>query len=380
MRSAPYGLVAALIFVRFADEWATFLPAGSLEPMRRDLGLTYAQVAAILVALPAGGFLGSFFLVAADYVSRRLLASLGALAYGLAMIAFGCSHTLTGLLVASFVWGAASDAFIHGCEVALVDLAEDQLPKALARMHGWAAVGDLLGPLTVAAAAMLGLSWRAGFIGLGLLMFGYAAWVASQRFPPPKPPQYAPNPLAGILAIARDRRVLMLALVLGLFSLLDEPLAGFMIAYLERVRRLSPALAAMPVMAILIGGMAGYAGYERLLGLRPARTAVVACAGLMAAALPAALFAPCLALQVPAAFAFGLAASVFYTTLDAIVLGLRPGQVGATSAVVSTVGMIGIGFPALVGLAADAWGLGPAIGLYALIPVLVLALVAADRK
>ena len=89
MRSAPYGLVAALIFVRFADEWATFLPAGSLEPMRRDLGLTYAQVAAILVALPAGGFLGSFFLVAADYVSRRLLASLGALAYGLAMIAFG---------------------------------------------------------------------------------------------------------------------------------------------------------------------------------------------------------------------------------------------------------------------------------------------------
>jgi hypothetical protein len=58
------------------------------------------------------------------------------------------------------------------------------------------------------------------------------------------------------------------------------------------------------------------------------------------------------------------------------VLALRPGQAGATSAVVSTVGMVGIGFPALVGLVADVHGLSAAIGLYAAIPVIVLALTA----
>ena len=77
LRSAPYALVAALVLVRFADEWATFLPAGAMAPMRSELGLTYAEAAAVLVALPAGGFLGNFFVVAADYVSRRVLASLG---------------------------------------------------------------------------------------------------------------------------------------------------------------------------------------------------------------------------------------------------------------------------------------------------------------
>jgi predicted MFS family arabinose efflux permease len=380
LRAAPYGLVAALVLVRFADEWATFLPAGALEPIRGELGLTYAQAAAVLVALPAGGILGNFFVVAADYVSRRLLASLGALAYALALIAFGCAQSLPVLLIAAFLWGAASDAFIHGCEVALVDLAEDQLPTVLARMHGWAAIGDLLGPLTLAGAAALGVGWRGVFLGLGALMVAYAAWLASHRLTPPRPPQHAPRPLAGVLAIARDRRVLFLALVLGIFGLLDEPLAGFMIAYLERVRGFSPTVAAAPVMGILVGGMAGYAGYERVAGVRSPRRVALACAALMAATLPAAIFLPWLALQLVAALAFGAAASIFYTTLDAVVLGLRPGQAGATSAVVSTVGMVGIGFPALVGLAADAWGLAPAVGLYAVIPLIVLALVALDRR
>ncbi|HWF76254.1 MAG TPA: hypothetical protein VN694_03670, partial [Caulobacteraceae bacterium] len=106
MRRAPYGLVAALVLVRFADEWTTFFPAGALEPMRRDLGLSYAEIAGVLVALPAGGLLGTFFVIAADYVSRRLLASLGAATYGLAMVVFGVGHSLPVLLAAAFAWGA----------------------------------------------------------------------------------------------------------------------------------------------------------------------------------------------------------------------------------------------------------------------------------
>lgn len=363
------------MLVRFADEWATFLPAGALEPIRGELGLTYAQAAGVLVALPAGGVLGNVFLVAADYVSRRLLASLGALAYGLALIAFGLAHSLPMLLLTAFVWGAASDAFVHGSEVALLDLAGEDLPRALARMNGWAAVGDLLGPLTLAAGAWLGFGWRGAFLALGVLMLGYAAWLGSLKLPPPHPPERAPHPLVGVLTILKDSRVLYLALVLGLFGLLDEPLAGFMIAYLERVRGLRADIATLMTMTLLVGGMAGYAAFERLVGARPARRVVVGCAVLMACALPAMLFAPIIALQALAGLVFGAAGSVFYTTLQTAVLSQRPGQAGATSAVVSSVGMLGIGFPALVGLVADAHGLTVAIGLYALVPLVILVLV-----
>jgi predicted MFS family arabinose efflux permease len=380
LRRAPYGLVAALTLVRFADEWTTFFPAGALEPIRRDLSLTYAEVAGVLVALPAGGLVGTFFVIAADYVSRRLLASLGALTYGLAMIAFGVGHSLTVLMVAAFAWGAASDAFVHASEVALVDLAGDALARTLARMNAWAAVGDLLGPATLAAAAMAGFGWRGAFIGGGVAMLGYAAWLAAQRFPPPHPPTHLPNPFAGIWAIARDREVLLLALVLGLFSLLDEPLDGFMIAYLERVRGLTPALATAPVVAILAGGMAGFASFERIAGRRAPRAVILACAAAMVATLPAAIYLPSLPLQLAAAFGFGVAGAVLYTTLESVILALRPGQAGATGAVVSTVGMLGMGFPALVGALADRHGLGAGLLLYAAVPPLVLTLAAWWRR
>ena len=380
VRRAPYGLVAALVLVRFADEWTTFFPAGALEPIRHDLGLTYAGAAGVLVALPAGGLVGTFFTIAADYVSRRLLASLGALTYGLAMIAFGIGHSLPVLLAAAFAWGAASDAFVHGAEVALVDIAGDDLPKTLARMNAWASVGDLLAPLTLGVVAALGFGWRGAFLGGGAAMLAYAAWLASQPLPPPHPPQRLPNPFAGVWAILKDRRVLALALVLGLFGLLDEPLAGFLIAYLERVRRLSPALATAPVMAILVGGMGGYAAFERLAGERPPRRVIAGAAAVLALSLPATLFAPWLAAQMAAGLVFGAAGAVFYTTLDSLVLSLRPGQAGATSAVVGLVGMLGMAFPALVGAVADAYGLAAGVGLYAAIPIAILALAGLEAR
>lgn len=380
LRRAPYGLVAALTLVRFADEWTTFLPAGALEPIRRDLDLSYAEVAGVLVALSAGGIVGTFLIIAADYVSRRLITSLGAATYGVAMMVFGAGHSLPLLLAAAFAWGAAGDALVHGAEVALVDLADEALAKTLARMNAWAAVGDLLGPLTLGAAVLLGFGWRGAFLGGGVAMLGYAAWLATQHFPPPHPPQKLPNPFAGVWAIARDREVLLLAILLGLFGLLDEPLDGFMIAYFERVRGWSPALAAAPVVAGLIGGMAGFAAFERLAGGRAPRRVTLICTVAMIATLPAAIFLPNLPMQLAAAFADGLAGAVLYTTLESVVLGLRPGQAGATSAVVSAVGTAGMGFPALVGALADAHGLGVGLVLYAAVPLVILVLAAGWRR
>ncbi|HLQ34276.1 MAG TPA: hypothetical protein VK457_16445, partial [Chloroflexota bacterium] len=75
---APLSLLAALLLAGFADEWFTYWPFGSLEPIKADLGLSYAQMGLAVGSLTAGGLLGHFFRVAADFVDRRWLASLGA--------------------------------------------------------------------------------------------------------------------------------------------------------------------------------------------------------------------------------------------------------------------------------------------------------------
>jgi predicted MFS family arabinose efflux permease len=380
LRRAPYVLAAALYFVRFADEWTTYLPAGALEPIRTSLHASYVEASAPLVALSAGGLIGAGFEVAADYVNRRWLSSLGALAYGLAMIAFGLSHSIWLMVAAAFVWGGASDAFTHGCEVALVDLAGEDLPRALSRMNAWSAVGDLLGPLTLAAVGATAFGWRGAFMGLGMMMLGYAALLASQRFPPPHPPEHLPRPFAGVIGILKDPAFIAMASVMALFSLMDEPLAAFLIAFQERVFGRSPVWANGLILAWTAGQLVAFATFERIVGERPGKGALLASLAGLGLMLPVAIFAPPLAIGLPAMALFGAASAVFYVTLQARLLALRPGQAGSVGAAGSAIGMIGMLFPSLVGAVADHFGLAAGVGLYALVPLAILPLIAFARR
>lgn len=297
------------------------------------------------------------------------------------------------------MWGAATDAFFTGCEVSLVDLCgEDELPLALGRMNAYGAVGDLLGPLTLAGALAAGLPWRGVFVFGAAAMALYAAALASQRFPKPKsePPE---APAAAVWSVLRDPRVLLLAVVDGLHGLLDEPLLGFLNAYLERSRGWAPAAATALISLMVAAGLCGYLAVplvrRRLpdwplprLGTRRRGSSPRATEGrrlsdwsllrLFAAGLAASLAALVLA---PAAWAaglaglaFGFAGAVFYSVLEATYLSLRPGQAGTTGAVVSAIGMAGIGFPALVGAVSDAYGLAAGLGVYAMVPAIMLIL------
>ncbi|MDP3383339.1 MAG: MFS transporter [Phenylobacterium sp.] len=358
----------------FADEGFTFLPAGVLEGLRQDVGLSYAEAGLVLAALSLGGNVGVVFQAAADYGSRRALAALGALAYGAAMIAFGLADSFWILFAAAFVWGAASDAFIHGCEVALVDLAGPDLPRVLARVNAWSAVGDLLAPLTLIAGAALGLGWRGLFLAGGGLMLAYGVWLASQRFPPPHPRDEDAHAGRDLLAVLTDGRVLLMAVMMGLFALLDEPLLAFVIAYLDQVAGYGPGLAVILATGALVGGLLGHSLAGRLIPAATPKRALVPTALIATLSLPVMAFGPQAWLVVLGGLVFGFSGAVIYTALQSLVLTLRPGQAGSTGAVVSAIGLAGAGFPALVGLAADAWGLTAGLGLYVAVPAAMLAL------
>jgi predicted MFS family arabinose efflux permease len=117
----PLGLLASLLLVDLADEWFTFLPAGAIESIRADLGLSYGQAGMLRALLPAGGFLGVVLMAAADFVSRRLLGAGGAFVFALCLLAFATGQSFAALAVASFLWGAASDALVHATQLALAD-------------------------------------------------------------------------------------------------------------------------------------------------------------------------------------------------------------------------------------------------------------------
>jgi predicted MFS family arabinose efflux permease len=374
----PLGLLASLLLVDLADEWFTFLPAGAMESIRADLGLSYAQAGVLLALLPAGGVLGVVLMAAADFVSRRLLGACGAFVFALCLLAFAVGRSFAALAVASFLWGAASDAFIHATQLALAELAGDELESTLARTNLLGSIGELLGPVTLAVAAGTGIGWRPVFAAGGVLMLAYAAWIVAQ--PLPRPRRDGSTPWSVARAVVRDVRVLRLAALWGLSAALEAPFLGFLVANLQETRGISATAATAMVVAVVAGGMAAYAGLAVVRHAPSIRARFVISSLALLATTVVMVAARWTIVVGLAAVAFGAATALLWVALQASVFRLRPGQVGTTQAVVSGLSTLSVVVPPLTGVAADRVGLGAAMWLFALAPVAILLLVLTSRE
>ena len=81
-------------------------------------------------------------------------------------------------------------------------------------------------------------------------------------------------------------------------------------------------------------------------------------------------------LQVLAGLTAGAASAVFWTRVQAMTLGLRPGQAGTTAAVVGYLAMPSALVPLLAATLADHFGLGAALCCYFVIAVVLTAVTA----
>src|SRR5207244_12657227 len=159
---------------------------------------------------------------------------------------------------------------------------------------------------------------------------GYAGLLRRTPMPPPRPDR--PRPLVGVAASVRYRRVLLVSLAGGLFSLLDAPFLAFVVADM-RARGSSTASAELTAMVLPAGGIAGSAVAGRVgRGRTPAHVLLAADAALVVL-VPAFALVPITMMRAAAGFGFGVAGLVFWVHLDTLLLGLRPGQAGTVRAV-----------------------------------------------
>ena len=384
MRRLPSGLLASLLLVTFMDEWLTFFPAGALDAIRLDLGLSYTQAGAVLAGLSLGGVLGTpLGGLAADFVDRRTLLAGGAFGYAAAMAVFGLSSEFGLLLVAAFAWGASSDAFIHPTEVVLVQLYPDEVETRIAQQNLGSAVGDILSPLTIAAVFALGFEWRVLFLGGGIIMVAYGVWFLTLEFPAVPAREDGHTPWSSLLSVARDIRVLRLALVLMLYATLDEPFVAFVILFLRDGGGYSEAVATLLAGGYIVGGLFGFLLVPWLTGRIAGRMLPLALTVVLALGVATLTygFDP-VSISVAALLA-GVSGAAFYSIIQARALTIRPSQVGAVGTVVSYIDTAGmLVMPILVGAIADAAGPRAGLAVYVAIPLVILPLLllgAADR-
>jgi MFS family permease len=373
--------VVSLLLAGFVDETVAFLPFGALEPLRRDLDLSYAQGAALLALYPGIGVAGGVFGVLADRHSRRLIAAGGALGYAAGLLLFAAGTNFPMLAAAIALMGFAGDAMVRATDVALVDVAGDRIELAVARATLLGTVGDLAGPALLAVCLATGLGWRAAFVAAGLGMAGYGLLLASQPLPGPSRSSHAASeagskPRGEVVAVMRDRRVFRLGLLAALVDVFDEPFLAFAIAYLVTTRGLAPGVAALTAGVGLAGGVAAAAWASRAerSEITPSAIATLLVGGVGAIVLGTHPFVAALG-----AAGVGAAVNLAWISLEARVLTLRPGQAGTTSAVVSAVGQVAILVPLGAGVVADRAGVTTALLLYVAMAVVFAVVNSRDR-
>jgi predicted MFS family arabinose efflux permease len=359
------------VSARLADELAAYLPAGVVEPLHRDLGFDYGRIGTLLSMLSLGGILGGLVVVAADHASRRILAAGGAFALSACLATFALGHRFVALALATFTMAIATDALVHGTEVALVDVAAVErrsLEALLARQGLLSTVGDIAGPALLAAVAAVGLGWRVAFALAAALLAVYGLALAATPMPAPRAPtdDRPRTPVRDFLRIAHDPVIVRVGLVVAVLAVIDEPFFGFVLATLEHTGRQRPAVAQL----VAIGGVAAGLVASVVLERRATRTetpttsvrrhgAALLLAGTLAVAL-----VPVVAVQ-----ALGLAATAagevaVWLSVQSEMLRRHPGREGTTAAVVSMIGLLGAAGPPLIGRVADAHGLRAGLWLF----------------
>ncbi|MGH9216525.1 MAG: MFS transporter [Acidimicrobiales bacterium] len=375
--------MVSLLIAGFVDETVAFLPFGALEPLRRDVDLSYSQGAALLALYPGIGLVGGVFGVLADRHSRRLIAAGGALGYAAGLLLFAAGTTFSMLVVAIALMGFAGDAMVRATDVALVDVAGDRTELAVARATLLGTVGDLAGPALLAACLTTGLGWRAAFVAAGLGMVGYALLLASQPLPEPSRPLRAATedglrPRGEVVAVLRDRRVFRLGLLSALVDVFDEPFLAFAIVYLVATREhaYSEGVATLTAGVGLAGGVAAAAWASRAERSEITPSAIAA---LLIGGVGGIVLATHPVVAALGAAGVGAAVNLAWISLEARVLTLRPGQAGTTSAVVSAVGQVAVLVPLAAGVLADAAGVTQALLLYMAMAVVFAIVNLRDR-
>jgi predicted MFS family arabinose efflux permease len=369
-------LVAVLV-VRLLDETAAFLPSGTLESFRADLGLTYAQAGTVLAMVAPGALVGGAFSAAADRFSRRAIAAAGAFGFAASLAAFAVGGSFGVLAGAALVMGAASTAMVDAAEVALVDLAGEDLRRCLARSNLLGAVGDLLGPAVVAAVSLSGLSWRAAF-AVGAAMLGlYGLALAASPLPPPltvAPGDEPIGPRSPLLAVLGDPSVWILGAIGLLLAPFDEPLAGFMIALLEKDRGASAGVATAVALVGLSGGLVAYTLLAHRLERFGDGRILFASTGAMTLGAVLIAVVPVVPVVAISAFVTSIGLNLGWLALQHRSLTLRPGQVGTTMAVLGTIEFGGFLVPMGIGALADRFGLVTAVASYGTLGAALVAM------
>jgi MFS transporter, FSR family, fosmidomycin resistance protein len=284
--------------------------------------------------------------------------------------------------VALAVLYPASGAFVALSQADLMDADTARREQNMARWNLVGSLGALGGPALLVAAVFVGAGWRGAYAAMAVVAAAALAGLALTS------KQHAPIPgqeagLAGAVraalrALARGD-VQRNLLLLEVSDLMLDVLTGYLALYFVDVLGQPAWVGALVVGVRIAAGLAGdfvtIQLLERVSGMALVR--VTAAAALFA--YPLFLLVPGVAAKLVALALLSLLTAGWYPVLQARLYESLPGQSGAQLAIGNVFRIAATPIPLLIGLAAARFGLGPALWIFAVSPILLTVLLIRGR-
>jgi FSR family fosmidomycin resistance protein-like MFS transporter len=354
-------VTSLFLLIEFFDELNYGVQSTVLPAVRADLGLDYAQIGALLgVSGVLGTLVEPALLLLGDTRWRRSLMLGGGIAIGASLFLLAGTQTFFVALLAFVIGYPASGAFVSLAQATLMDVYPDRRTEMMARWSVAGSIGNLAGPLVLAAGFALGLGWRWVFIALGVfvLLLVVSTWIGrshastpgagGETFAPLHPGELLPNLWRALRSPGLTRWFVLLEMA----DLLMDIYLSYLGLYLADVVGLAQAQVGLALGGLMLAGLLADLWLVRLLDRHAGMKVVRASALVACLVYPAMLLAPWVAIKIALALGVRFTTLGWYQVLQAEAFDSLPGRSGTVTAINSLASLLGNSLAWLVGLTA----------------------------
>ncbi len=371
--------ITGLLLIEFLDELVFGVREAAWPLVRSDLSLSYAEIG-LLLGVPSivGNLIEPVFGILGDTWNRRALILGGGVCFAVALFLTAVSWSFALLLIALIIFSPASGAFVNLSQAALMDADSSRHQQNMARWALAGSLGNVIGPLALGGALMLGAGWRelyGAMFALTLLLL-----VVVWRFPFATPSVsegregrrgFRDGIRHAIIALKR-REVLRWLVLLEFADLTWDVLRGFLALYFVDVVGTNESQAALAVIVWTGIGLPGdlllIPLLERVRGLTYLKFSALA----VLFVFPVFLLADNMTLKLALLGLLGFVNAGWYSILKAQLYTAMPGQSGTVMTLGNVFGLLGGLMPLALGLVAEHYGLRVTMWLLLIGPFVVL--------
>jgi predicted MFS family arabinose efflux permease len=376
-------LTVLLLVVELYDELHSGVFSVGSAAIQESLGVGAQELMAMLLVAPfaLGTLIEPWLFLLADRhpQARRWFIAGGLAVMALASVACALAPSPWWFAVAVAVSGIANACGVELAQATLIDAHPAARERTMARWVLFGAIGDLLAPVLLAALAFTGLGWRTGFLMMAVVLGGWAVLVARAPFPGAAAAgddDGGGEPeglLVGLRLALGNRRLLGWMVACWACDLLDEVLVILASVHLRDHLGATAVERSVVLGAGVAGGLGGLWLLDRALGVRPARSILIASTVACLGCYVMWMAAPVVWLSAVMFALVGVTVSPLYPLTMAQCYAALPGRSGALHAASRITTPLVLGTPWLLGWLGDTCGTVVALAAVTAAPLGILA-------